>query len=123
MRCDGSLAQAVALVTSFVRIGQHLLSYRLATAVGLDAVDHRLQLIGSVDRENFAHLVAFRVPVLEPQQLAWSGRSSRCGWSANSRVSPANTTTVNQDLSLQRAALKAAVAAQSPSYFFAFSYG
>jgi hypothetical protein len=35
----------VALVTPPVRIGQHLLAYQLATAVGLDAVHQRLQLI------------------------------------------------------------------------------
>ena len=49
-----------------MRIGQHLLAYRLATAVCLDAVDHGLQFLGSVDREHLAHNVAFLVAVFEP---------------------------------------------------------
>ena len=49
-----------------VCIGQHLLAYRLATALCLDAVDHCLQFLRSVDREHLAQVVAFLVPVLEP---------------------------------------------------------
>jgi len=51
-----------------VRIIQHLLAYRLATALGLDAVDHRLQFLGNLDREHLAHVVTFLAPVLEPNQ-------------------------------------------------------
>lgn len=42
----------------------------LATALCLNAVDHRLQFLGSVDREHLAHVVEFLAPVLEPQQPA-----------------------------------------------------
>ena len=48
-----------------VCIGELLLAYRLATALCLDAVDHRLQFLGSVDRQHLAQVVAFLVPVLE----------------------------------------------------------
>jgi hypothetical protein len=36
-----------ALVTPPVRIGQHLLAYRLTTALGLDAVEHCSPLLVS----------------------------------------------------------------------------
>jgi hypothetical protein len=62
-------------------IGQHLLAYRLATALDLDAVEHRLQFLGSVDREHLAHVVvsAFRCSN-RTSRPAWDGRSSRCRW-------------------------------------------
>jgi hypothetical protein len=60
----------VALVTPPVRIGPHLLAYRLATALDLDAVQHRPQFLASVDCEHLADAVAFLVPVFEPHQPA-----------------------------------------------------
>jgi len=53
-----------------VCIGQHPLAYRLATTLGLDAVDHRPQFLGSVNREHLAHVVAFLFTMLEPYQSA-----------------------------------------------------
>jgi hypothetical protein len=74
---DGSLAQVngmvgtVALVTAApVRIGQHLPTYRLATAVGIDAVDHHLKLVASVNGEHLRQLSARLVAMLEPHRPA-----------------------------------------------------
>jgi len=39
-------------------------------ALGLDAVDHRLQFLRSVNGEHLAHVVALLVPVLEPHRPA-----------------------------------------------------
>jgi len=58
-----------------VRIGQHLLAYRLATDLGLDAVHHRLQFLGNLHREHLAHVVTFLVPVLKPYLPAGVVRS------------------------------------------------
>ena len=53
-----------------MRIGQHLLAYRLATAVCLDAVYHRLQLVTGVNGEHLGHPGARHVAMLEPHQPA-----------------------------------------------------
>jgi hypothetical protein len=60
----------VALVTPPVRIGQQLLAYRLATALGLDAVDHGLQFLASVNGEHLGHFGARLVAMLELHQAA-----------------------------------------------------
>jgi hypothetical protein len=87
------MVATVALVTTPLCMGQHLLACRLATALWLDAGDHRLEFLGSVDREHLAQVVAFLVPVLEPHRPAGVvGRSSWCRWRAKSGVSPWNTT-------------------------------
>jgi len=50
---------AVVLVIPPVRVPQHPLPQSEPAAGGLDALDHRLQFLGSVDREHLAHVVAF----------------------------------------------------------------
>jgi hypothetical protein len=53
-----------------VRIGQHLVAYRLATAGCLDAVYHRLELVAGVNGEHLGHLGARLVAMLEPPRPA-----------------------------------------------------
>jgi hypothetical protein len=50
-------------------------------------------LVSGVNGEHLGHFGARLVPMLEPPPAgpAWSGRSSRCRWSANSRISSENT--------------------------------
>ena len=58
-------------------IGQHLVAYRLATAVCLDAVYHRLELVAGVNGEHLAHVV--RRPVGR-MRLVWIALDYTRNW-------------------------------------------